>query len=302
MTATLQGDPVRAAARPGANHDARGAMLAANVRQEDYYESRFEAKEAGRLAGERAANRATNAWTATRRRLQALRKRAGVADYVHDLHRAWLGDLGRARVLDLGCFDGNALSEWIASNAAEYHGIDLSASAASRLDARLRQLELPNARAYRQDFLANSWPDGYFDVAYAYSVLHHFAAFDVALDELRRIVRPGGIVVMLDPLRTAPFNRLGRALYRPVQSDRDWEFPFARAELREIGRRFHFADVRGIGGLVKLSYPFFLVPALEPVGERIARWGLRFDDGRTRGFGLPLYLSWHFTARLVRRD
>jgi len=287
---------------PGVTVDPRvRAMLETNARQAAFYESRSAAKTAGE-ARERSANLATSAWTTARRRIMALRRRAGAADYIHHLHRSWLGDLSAARVLDLGCFDGNHLSEWMAATSREYHGIDLSADAVARLEARFRLQGLARARAYVQDLLANEWPTGHFDAIYAYSVLHHFADLDVALDELRRLLRPGGVMVALDPLQTEPFNRAIRALYRPVQSDRDWEFPFTRAALRAIGRRFRYTHVRGIGGAVKLAYPLYLVPALEPLGDRVAAWGLDFDDRHTRRFGLPLYLSWHVTMRLERRD
>ena len=159
----------------------RQVMLETNARQKEFYESRYESSSSPSKAPERAANRPTWMWTKLRRRFMRLRAAAGADDYLLDLHREWLGDISGARVLDLGCFWGNALSLPLARQAGEYVGIDLSEQAVAALNAKLQAENLAHAKALRLDFLANDWPDGHFDVVYAYSVLHHFADLDTAL-------------------------------------------------------------------------------------------------------------------------
>jgi SAM-dependent methyltransferase len=276
-------------------------MLAVNVRQQDYYESRHEAKRSGLGAAERAANEATRAWTWLRRRIIRVRMAAAVDDYLLDLHRRWLGDLTGKRVLDLGCFDGNVLSLWLAERASEYVGIDLSEHAVAALNRKLEERGLTTARAEAIDLLANPWPDASFDVVYAHSVLHHFADLDVVLAELRRILRPGGVVVTLDPLKTEPLNRLARALYRPFQTDRDWEFPFDRAALRVFERHFRIEERRGLLGAVKLALPLLLVPGLARSGKRLAARLLAFDDKHARTASLGFYMSWLVAMKLRPR-
>ena len=278
--------------------DRRDAMLEVNVRQQDYYESRHEAKQANLGASERAANRITQGWTSLRRRIMRMRAAAGVDEYLLDLHRHWLGDLSGKKVLDLGCFDGNVLSLWLAQQAGEYVGVDLSASAIDALNRKLEERGLDNARAETMDFLANPWPDASFDVVYAYSVMHHFADLDVAVAELRRILREDGMVVTMDPLKTEPFNRFARAIYRPFQTDKAWEFPFDRKALRTFRRYFRVEEQRGIGALVKFSYPLLVFPGLTPAGRRVADRLLAFDDEHTRRRSLPFYLAWHVALKL----
>ncbi len=279
--------------------EGRQRMLETNVRQHDFYESRFESTASATAAPERAANRPTQLWTKLRRRIQSLRAKVGGDDQLISLHRAWLGDLRSARVLDLGCFAGNRLSLWIAENSKEYIGVDLSEQAIARLQADLDERKVANASAKAMDFLANDWPDHYFDRVYAYSVLHHFADLDVALRELRRVVKPGGIVVSMDPLATEPFNRLARALYRPVQTDRDWEFPFTKKSLEMIGRHFHIREQRGIQGVVKLAYPLLVFSTTERVGQRFARRLLEYDS-RSGPLAFPLFSPWHLALKLER--
>ena len=274
-------------------------MLDTNIRQRDFYESRFEASSSREAKPERAANRATRLWTSLRRSIMGLRYRAGADDRLLDLHRAWLGDLTAARVLDLGCFHGNQLSHWIAARAKEYIGVDLSAQAIAKLQSELQDRGYPNATAVAMDFLANTWPDGYFDRVYAYSVLHHFDDLDVALRELRRVVRPGGVIVTMDPLATEPFNRVARALYRPLQSSRDWEFPFDHRSLKAIARYFTVLDRKGVQGFVKLAYPLLAFRLTQPIGRRLAARLLSLDD---RGILLsfPVVGPWHISMKLER--
>lgn len=280
----------------------RRAMIEANTRQKDYYESRFEAGATGQGAKERAANYPTRAWTWLRRRIMRLRAASGVDEGLLDLHHAWLGDLADASVLDLGCFTGNRLSFWIAENAKEYVGVDLSEQAVEELNHSLAERQLSNATAVAMDFLANDWPDGRFDVVYAYSVLHHFSPIEVVLKEIHRLLKPGGIVITMDPLTTDPLNRVARVIYRPFQSDRQWEFPFSRQTLRRFDEVFEIEAVQGLQGVVKLAYPLLLIPGLEPVGKAVANRLREWDERHARSFGVPLYLCWHITMKLRRAD
>lgn len=273
----------------------REEMLRVNEQQKQHYEAQFRASE-GEGWGEADPGRITTAWSAFRDLgLGEARRLAGVDEALFELHRRWLDDVSGKRVLDLGCFKGNALSLELAERAGEYVGLDLSERAAAHLNERLAHL--PDARALAGDFLASGFADGAFDVVYAYSVLHHFRHLEVALDELARVLAPGGVVVTTDPLQTDPLNRFLRFCYRPFQSDRAWEWPFSRATFALIRRRFEIASVQGSQGAVKLAYPF-LMAGRHALGLRLAAWGLRFDSTRADRFGFPLYLCWHVSLRL----
>lgn len=54
----------------------------------------------------------------------------------YDLHKAWFGDLSGKKVLDLGCFAGNHLSVYLAQNAREYIGVDLSEAGILKLNKK----------------------------------------------------------------------------------------------------------------------------------------------------------------------
>ena len=284
--------------------DARLHMLETNVRQKAYYEARF----AGPVVQEtvrqsdQQPNLPTRAWYSVRSRLQEWRYASGVNDYVYAQHRAWMSDLEQARVLDLGCSRGNYLSLWIAEHCAEYIGIDLSEPAAAYLDRRLRERGLANAHAYAQDLLANSFPDEHFDVVYAQSVLHHFKNKAVMLQELQRLLKPGGVVIAIDPLMTEPLNRIARTLYRPFQSDRAWEWPFSYSTFSLLQHYFEIAEMQGFMGMTKFGLPFYLLPGLGGVGRAIGNWGNGFDATYARRPGIPFFLCWMATLRLRKRE
>lgn len=276
-------------------------MLAKNIRQKEFYESRSRAYQGGQWVHEQAANLPTNLWTRLRNLTIALRKEAGAQDLVHALHREWLGDIRGSRILDLGCAEGNPFTLWMAENCAEYIGTDLSERWTASLNAKLRERGLSRARAYAGDFLKNSFPDDYFDVVYAHAVLHHFEHLDVLLEELRRVLKPGGSVIAFDPLQTEPLNRLARCLYRPLQSDRDWEYPFSRDTFGLLGRYFDIAAVQGVQGMIKLGYPLLLIPPLRCLGRALCRWGQEFDRRHATQPGPWLFFCWNVTLRLVKR-
>ena len=282
--------------------DWKQEMLRFNIRQKDFYESRFVAAYITKRDTERAANAPTNLWTLTRRKVMAMGQSVHVYEHVHKTHQEWMSNIQDSRVLDLGCFAGNALSIWIAEHCAEYVGIDLSEQATQFLDTKLRELKLRNAHAYKQDFLDNAYPDNHFDVIYAHAVLHHFKDIDTLLKELHRVLKPDGVVISFDPMMTEPLNRIARVLYRPLQTDKDWEWPFTYKTFQHIQRYFEITNMQGFMGMVKLGFPFQLLPGLKRIGRAVATRGLAFDQKYGQSFGLPFYLCWGATLRLRKRE
>jgi len=190
-------------------------MLRTNDEQAAFYD---------RNPGSRG-NLPTRAWSRLRGAMMAARRNLGISEAVLDLHRQWMGDLSGKRVLDLGCYSGNALSLYLAGSAGYYLGIDLSSAGIQRLRARLDDHGLTSAEVRAVDFLSPEFRYEPFDLVYAYSVIHHFGHFDEFLRVLSATLKPGGQVVTMDPLNTWPPLRMARSLYRPFQSDSDWEHP-----------------------------------------------------------------------------
>lgn len=188
--------------------------------------------------------------------LNSFQKTYQLRQRMYDLHKVWMGDLSSKKVLDLGCLRGNSLSLYMAQNAKQYIGIDLSDIATADLQKKIDALICPNARAVALDFLSDEFTESGFDIIYAFGVLHHFENFEVLLQRLKEKLNPGGEIISFDPLETSTPVRLLRKMYRPFQQDKDWEWPFSRNTFMQVREHFEIKELRGVLG--KSKYGLFL--------------------------------------------
>jgi 2-polyprenyl-3-methyl-5-hydroxy-6-metoxy-1,4-benzoquinol methylase len=217
-------------------------------------------------------NFATKVWYYFRNRtLNAFRKNIGLEKEIYDLHLKWIGDLKTMRVLDLGCFEGNSLSFYMAKNAKEYVGIDLSDKAIGILKNRLK--EIPTANVYAIDFLSSDFKEQDFDLIYAYGVLHHFKNTDKLIYKLKQKLGADGKIISYDPLTTSFPVRLARLFYRPFQTDKDWEWPFTKKVYYKYSIAFKILDRRAILGKTKWLFLMNVLPLSTQKKETISkRW------------------------------
>jgi ubiquinone/menaquinone biosynthesis C-methylase UbiE len=136
------------------------------------------------------------------------------------------GPLAARRVLDAGCGRGALTRAMLtAEPSALLTALDLS-------PAMLACLPLA-ARAVPGSLQSLPFPDASFDVAFAVESLEHAANPEGAVDELCRVVRPGGRVLIVD-------KNAQRAGVLPVEA---WESWFHRDEVEAWLCR-HCASVR----------------------------------------------------------
>jgi 2-polyprenyl-3-methyl-5-hydroxy-6-metoxy-1,4-benzoquinol methylase len=111
-----------------------------------------------------------------------------IEQYRQSLRLLERGLPGRGRLLDFACAAGYFLEE--ASKAGwEAHGVDLGEWAKEAAEARGAQLNLHVGLLRDLRF-----PDHYFDVVYAAQVFEHLPQPREDLAEIRRILRPGGLL------------------------------------------------------------------------------------------------------------
>ncbi len=234
-------------------------ILKANDRQREFYTSTQKAKK----------SLPTKVWFNLRNKfLDPFRRNFDIKSRVYEQHREWLGDLSNKKVLDLGCLKGNALSLYIAKNAKEYVGIDLSNNAIEELNRKLKKADCQRAKAVAVDFLSPDFKENDFDIIYAYGVLHHFENFGILIERLKEKLKVGGTVISYDPLDTSTPIRIIRKLYRPFQSDKDWEWPFTKSTMKEIERNFKIKEIRGILGKSKYGLLINLLPLNKSYKDR----------------------------------
>ena len=179
-------------------------------------------------------------------------------------------------VLDIACGEGYG-SALLARRAARVTGADIAPTAIAH--ARARYASRSNLYFREADCAALPFADASFDVVVSFETLEHIEAQEAFLDEVRRVLRPGGIVVLSCP---------NKAEYSD-QRDHVNEFHYRelyRAELAAlVGARF--ASARWFG-----QRPgFFSVvwPEQDPTAAEIFEVAEASADARSAGHARPLY-------------
>ena len=110
-----------------------------------------------------------------------------------------LGDMSGQRVLDLGCGTGDDARQLasLLAGVSEVVGVDVSSSMITEATQRSKDSELPVSFSLG-DGKQLDYPEGHFDGARAKLVLMHCEDIDATLDEMIRVVRPGGRLAIYD--------------------------------------------------------------------------------------------------------
>ena len=118
--------------------------------------------------------------------------------YTKEWHIPIAADFGSARglkVLEIGCGLGTDGAQF-AEAGADYTGVDLTAAAVELARKRFELFALPGkfqtADAENLDFANES-----FDLVYSHGVLHHTPETGKAIQEVHRVLRPGGRAVVM---------------------------------------------------------------------------------------------------------
>lgn len=104
-------------------------------------------------------------------------------------------DLKGCKVMEVGLGYGT-ISQKIAEAGADYCGLDIAAGPVQMVNHRLRQIGLPG-KAVQGSVLACPFSDNEFDWVVAIGCLHHTGNLQRALDEVWRVLKPGGRAMVM---------------------------------------------------------------------------------------------------------
>jgi 2-polyprenyl-3-methyl-5-hydroxy-6-metoxy-1,4-benzoquinol methylase len=120
------------------------------------------------------------------------------------------------RWLDFGCAEGGYTTALLSHGARSVVGVDVDEARINEALAR----RIPNADFQPFDGTQLAFADGSFDGAFVNEVLEHVADEHDALDEIRRVLRPGGYLILISPNRWFPIEghaiSMGRVRFGPV--------------------------------------------------------------------------------------
>jgi ubiquinone/menaquinone biosynthesis C-methylase UbiE len=103
-------------------------------------------------------------------------------------------------VLEIGVGNGSH-AQLLASHARSFAGIDLTGYAVKSTTERMRVFGLA-ATVRQMDAEQMQFPDNSFDFIWSWGVIHHSANTRKVLEEMRRVLRPGGEAVVMVYHRT----------------------------------------------------------------------------------------------------
>jgi SAM-dependent methyltransferase len=171
------------------------------------------------------------------------------------------------RVLDLGCGVGRFGRTWAAEpRAAELYGMDLVIELLA--EARVGYAGLFEGDVHRLPIV-----DGAFSAVVIANALHHIADPVHALREVRRILRPGGVVIGYDPRELAPIELVKRVVRRGNDA------------FGEHHRAFTVADYRAL--FAEAGFEVTRFAAVDPVGPLVAT-GLDLLGAGRLGIAAPI--------------
>ncbi len=104
---------------------------------------------------------------------------------------------GEARVLDLGCGGGH-VSFNVAPAVGEVVAYDLSQQMLDVVSAAAAEKGLNNIRTVRGAAEYLPFQDGEFDFVFSRYSAHHWSDLALALREVRRVLKPGGVAAFID--------------------------------------------------------------------------------------------------------
>jgi ubiquinone/menaquinone biosynthesis C-methylase UbiE len=178
------------------------------------------------------------------------------ADALRELIAARLPGTQKPHMLDVGCGVGE-IHPFLQGIFGRVCGADVSGSSVAQ--ARIRNPEV-EYQAYMGETLP--YESATFDVSMAICVLHHVLPSQWArfLREMRRVVRPGGLVCLIEH---NPFNPLTRLAVARCEFDRD-------AVLLRAGRMRALMSDSGLRDFQ--SHYFLMLPSAAPPARRLERW------------------------------
>lgn len=210
---------------------------------------------------------------------------------------ALAGDQSNRSVLEYGCGEG-WISRDLALAGARLSAFDISAEAVARTREVLARAGVADRCSVEQMGAERlRYADDTFDSAIGFAILHHLD-IEMAMAELYRVLKPGGVAYFAEPLATNPLINLYRRLtpqYRTPDEaplDLDAMAPlFSR--FRSVSHTEYYVTALAAVAVAYLPFGHRVFPGLN-------RALMKVDDGLLRAFPGLGRLAWYTILKLEK--
>ena len=179
-----------------------------------------------------------------------------IANVWDDFYERLKKDSINAEVLDYGCGVGPSIIEVSNYKPKKVIGIDISEISIKKAKDKTKylgsmvELKVDNCEK-------TSFEDNQFDLVYGHGILHHLE-FSRCLDEILRILKPGGSLTFVEPLGTNPIINFYRKL-TPKSRSID-EHPLKGDDFKLIENQFKNIKIKYYGLLTLVFFPLYSSP------------------------------------------
>ena len=158
-----------------------------------------------------------------------------------------------SEVLDYGCGVGPVIEKVLTFNPKKLTGIDISdisiLKAKEKFQKSDSKIELLVDNCENTKFENNK-----FDLVYGLGILHHLKISN-CINEILRILKPGGSIIFIEPLGTNPLINFYRYI-TPGARSKD-EHPLIKKDFDFIKSKFNKIDLKYYGFLTLVFFPFY---------------------------------------------
>ncbi len=161
-----------------------------------------------------------------------------------------------AEVLDFGCGVGSSLEKVLKFSPKKITGIDISEVSISKAKNKIKEKE-PEVELLVDNCEQTKFNSNSFDIVYGTGILHHLN-MSMCLDEIKRVLKPGGNLIFIEPLGTNPLINFYRKL-TPKSRSKD-EHPLVKLDFDLIEKKFINTQLKYYGFLTLIFFPFYKSP------------------------------------------
>ncbi|WP_375177135.1 class I SAM-dependent methyltransferase [Marinobacter mobilis] len=209
-----------------------------------------------------------------------------------------LGNVEGKNILEYGCGNGWMTAELAAMGANHLNTFDISDEAVKSTKELLVKRGLEQGVSVdKMAAEALAYPDNTFDVIFGFAILHHLD-LDIAISELYRVLKPGGIAIFAEPLESNPAIRIYR-YFTPQYRTPDEEPIKIKAFSKRL-ESFSGFEYDGYYFVSLFAFLFVYLPRLSFLYEHVLSGLVKIDNLLFKIFPFTKKYAWYSIFRMIK--